>query len=341
MLENIEKILISRHGLLATAVAGFVGNLADANGGGSKFYIAAILFAIILIWGYIDQRQKAKLYKDDMVPIPIVISIDDNTSNAILLERLIDEIEKSDSRFKNHKANLEKYFNITHEMLTFKYDGDMYDERRVISFLQIIRYELNDIQNRLKGKALFHLYYLKRPAFAIAIGGIFERDGVVIYQNNDSKNAIDRIATIIDTRQYKEILESFEHFDFIKSFKNSESKKLLIVIQISVHEIPQNNPDLVDFENVITLRSRLNGTIPPDKKSVDKGIWIEHAQEIYNIINEYKSDYPDLTIAHAMPEGVAILLGMGIANYWDVKVTQYDKGSYPTVVNLRHIEYYF
>ena len=340
MSDFLEKILVNKQGLIATAIAGFGSLIAEAWIGKIGYAFVFGLAAIVLFVGYLEEKKKAKLYKNGTVPVPIVINVGDNTDNTNYLALLVSEIEKNDEQFVDFQTNLAKYFNITEDMLMFKYDGDLYDNNRLISFLQIIRYELNDIQSRLQGNAHFHIFFLRRPAFGLAIGGMFSRDGIIVYQNNDSKNNIDRIATI-DTRQYKESIDSYKHFKMEKSFNNKENQTLLIVIQVSSHMVDVNHRDFAHFENKLILTRIGNGTIPYDQESVDSGIWIEHAQELYNIINKIRIEFKHFTIAHSMPESLAIILGMGLDNYWDISVTQYEDDHYPEVINLKKIKYYF
>jgi len=340
MIELLEKVLISKHGVFATFVAGFGGLFSDALFGTYGFIATLIIALIILIIGARKENEIANLYNNETIPIPIVISIDDNTPIKMLLKSLLSRIIEEDSRFNKLMNKLEKYFNISDDMLTFKYEGDMYDNARLISFLQIIRYELNDIQRRLDNKAQFHILYLKRPAFGFVIGGMFRSDGIIIYQNNDYKNRLDRVASI-DSRKYKEKINKYKKFDIIKDFNNKENKKLLIIIQISSHEVSIKNKSFEDVENIITIRSKGNGTIPVDKESIDNDVWIEYAQEIYNVINKIKSDFDEITIVHSMPEAIAVIVGMALENYWDIDINQYDDSCYKHVINLKQIKYYF
>jgi hypothetical protein len=68
---------------------------------------------------------------------------------------------------------------------------------------------------------------------------------------------------------------------------------------------------------------------------------VEHAQEIYNIINAYKGNFTKIALVHSMPEAIGVILGMALENYWDVDVYQFDGGEYRTVINLKKIKYYF
>ncbi len=339
MIQTFVSGLSSRYGIFATTFAGFGGLAADAFFGKTGFAFILIV-ALLFLWLAIREEKAVEtLYKNETIPIPIVISVDDNTPMEILFTSLIMEIEK-DEKFKGLEEKLKKYFTITSEMLTFKYTGDMYDNDRLISFLQIIRYELNDIQSRLDNKAEFHIIYLKRPAVGFALGGMFRSDGIVIYQNNDYKNRLDKVVKI-DSRRYKEKVFAYEKFDVINSLESKEDKKLLIVIQISSHNISLTSEKLKAFKNVVSLISRGNGTISVDKKEVDEGEWIAYAQEIYNVINRIKDDFDEITLVHSMPEAVAVVVGMALENYWNINICQYDDSAYKKVINLKDIKYYF
>ncbi len=339
MIQTFVSGLSSRYGIFATTFAGFGGLAADAFFGKTGFAFILIV-ALLFLWLAIREEKTIEtLYKNETIPIPIVISVDDNTPMEILFNSLIMEIEK-EVKFKGLEEKLKKYFTITSEMLMFKYTGDMYDNDRLISFLQIIRYELNDIQSRLDNKAEFHIIYLKRPAVGFALGGMFRSDGIVIYQNNDYKNRLDKVVKI-DSRRYKEKVFAYEKFDVINSLESKEDKKLLIVIQISSHNISLTSEKLKAFKNVISLISRGNGTISVDKKEVDEGEWIAYAQEIYNVINRIKDDFDEITLVHSMPEAVAVVVGMALENYWNINICQYDDSAYKKVINLKDIKYYF
>jgi len=340
MIELLEKVLISKHGLFATFVAGFGGLFSDALFGTSGFVVTLLIALIILFIGVKKENEISELYNNDVIPIPIVVSIDDNTPIKMLLNSLILRIIEEDSRFRDLTDRLEKYFNISDNMLMFKYEGDLYDNARLISFLQIIRYELNDIQLRLDNKAQFHILYLRRPAYGFALGGMFRSDGIVVYQNNDYKNRLDKVA-VINSRQYKEKITKYKNFEIIKDFNNKENKKLVIIIQISSHEVSVKNKSFENVENIMIIRSKGNGTISTDKVDIDNGIWIEYSQEIYNVINKIKSDFDEITIVHSMPEAITVIVGMALENYWNIDICQFDDSIYKKVINLKQIKYYF
>ncbi len=336
----LARVFSGSHGVVATTIAGFGGLFADAFFGKNGFVVTLVIALFILLLGFVKEWKTSSLYMKETIPIPIVISVDDNTPVHLLFHSLVKSIGKYDKRFTKLDKKLEAYFHISSRMLTFKYDGDMYDNARLISFLQIIRYVLNDVQSRLEHKAEFHLLYLRRPAIGVALGGMFRTDGIVVYQNNDYSNTVDRVANI-RSRKYKEHTTHFQHFDVDVSLNDTNDSKLLIAIQISSHKVSTNDPVLEGYENIITLLSKRNGTLPTDNESLQSDLWVEHVQEIYNVINTYKGEYPEMTLIHSMPEAIGVMLGMALENYWDIDVCQYDQGSYRTVINLKNIKYYF
>ena len=288
---------------------------------------------MLLSWSVVDEYRMRKFYTNEVLPIPIIISVDDpKPLNAIYLS-ITKEIEK-DKRFKDIEKKLNRYFNISRNDLLFQYNGSMYDNERLISFLQIIRYSLNAIERRFDNKVQFHIAYLKRPAIGFVVGSMFRSDGIVVYQNNDFQDRFDRVATI-SSRQYKEQITEYKKFSLVKNISNSQSKSLLLVIQLSSHNVSYDNDTFKDFENKVILKSLGNGTIGMDED------WVLYAQEIYNTINNLHLQYSDITIAHSMPEAVSIIVGMALENYWNINITQFDKGDYKAVINLQSIHYYF
>jgi len=311
----LNRVLSSTYGIWATTVAGFGALFADAFVGKAGFIATLLLALVLLLIAFIKERKVQQLYANETIPIPIVVSVDDSTPIEIHFKALLTRIAEDDSRFEGLEKKLESYFNISGQMLMFKYDGEMYDRARLISFLQIIRYVLNDIQRRLDNKACFHLFFLRRPAVGVALGGMFRTDGIVVYQNNDYSNTLDKVAKI-DSRKYKENVSNFKHFKIMKKLKDKKERHLLVAVQISSHKIALEHPSLRQFKNVIALESVRNGTLPTDAESFKNDLWVEHAQEI-------------------------IILGMALENYWNINVYQFDRGEYRNVINLQEIKYYF
>lgn len=333
MFKHLGNIFENHLFQASMALAGFGGLLSDAYLGMYGFWITLLIALVLLSWSVVDEYRMRKFYTNEVLPIPIVISVDDpKPLNAIYLS-ITKEIEK-DKRFKDIEKKLNRYFNISRNDLLFQYNGSMYDNERLISFLQIIRYSLNAIERRFDNKVQFHIAYLKRPAIGFAVGSMFRSDGIVVYQNNDFQDRFDRVATI-SSRQYKEQITEYKKFSLVKNISNPQNKSILLVIQLASHNVSYDHDTFKDFENKVILKSLGNGTIGMDED------WVLYAQEIYNTINNLHLEYSDITIAHSMPEAVAIIVGMALENYWNINITQFDQGDYKTVINLQSIHYYF
>jgi len=313
------------------ALAGFGSLISDAYFGNIGFVISLVLAIGLLLWAFVDEYQHYKVFNNEILPIPVVISIDDVTPLPIIFSSIVSKIE-DDTAFKDLEKYLEKYFHIHKDMLMFKYNGSMYDTGQLLSFFNVIRYQLNHVEKRLNNKVQFHVAYLRRPALAIAMGGMFRTDGIVVYQNNDHKDCFDKVATI-DSRQYKEKVDSFKKFDVTYNIKEEEDDTYLIFIQISSHLVTKDHPEFDHFKNIITITSKGNGTIGQDED------WVRYSQEIYTVINQLNVGRKSITLVHSMPEAVGIILGMALENYWHITITQFDQSDYKNVITLNSIKY--
>lgn len=311
-----------------------IGSLISDAWFGHLGFIATFAVVLPLVgWAYIEERRKRHLYTTEIIPVPVVIRVDTNTPYESIFASLFDTIA-NDSRFREHEKLLEKYFGIRTDMLFFDFTGSLYDEKEIVAFFNLVRHQLNLVEKRLENKVQFHVALLRRPAFAVAMGGLFRTDGIAVYQNNDVKDRFDRVA-VIDSRRYKEGVDSFEKFDVSEDFKQANPKTVLIILQIASHRVDTDSPDFADYPDRVYLRSKGNGTIGPNED------WIRYAQEIYTVINRLNGGGRRFILAHSMPEAVALILGMALENYWDITVTQYDRGRYRNVVNLNRMRYYF
>lgn len=305
----------------------------DALFGQYGFQVTLVLFLILLLWSLVDEYQEYTFYTNETIPIPVIVSVDDTIPLETIYASILLEIGKNPKYKKLDKA-LKKYFHVDPEMLMFKYSGSIYEYNRLLSFLNIIRYQLNEIEKRLNNKVQFHVAYLRRPAVAVAMGGMFRTDGIVVYQNNDHKDRFDKVATI-DSRQYKEHVTEFKKFTLSRELPEPEDNNIVVFVQISSHKVSHNNSQFEHFKNRIFMQSKGNGTITMDED------WVRYAQEIYSLISQLDPVTKKITLVHSMPEAVGLILGMALENYWDITITQYTPKGYKNVVTLDQITYYF
>jgi hypothetical protein len=329
MLKFYKNIYTNQYFQFSMLIAVIGGLISDQYGVGYSYVFSLVLLG--LITAFLSEKKRYQIYSRETIPIPIVIKVDDGTYTANAFRSLIKAIEIED-KFENLEENLKKYFSITRDELIFEYKGNLFDEKKLISFFQIIRYELNRIENRLDNRVIFHLSYYRRPAIGFMIGTIFRTDGVVVYQRADANDIFNPIAKI-DSRRYKERIENFEKFHIDKQIIGSD--KVVIVIDAASHKVDYKHEIDNQTTSIIHLTAKNNGTIGLDED------WVRYAQEIYRILNEAQVVFKKIKILHAMPEALAVIVGMAIENYWPIEITQYDNGTYPTVMSMNQYKYYF
>ena len=106
------------------------------------------------------------------------------------------------------------------------------------------------------------------------------------------------------------------------------------MINSASHKVNLRAKSLKKYKSVITVNLVENGTIPYESD------WTIYANEIYNILNDLQTRYTNITIAHSMPEAIAVILGMGLENYWNIHITQYSDNDYKNVFTMNRIKYY-
>lgn len=327
----MQNVIENKYIKIGSVVAIFLGLFADFMSTPIYFAVALVVVSIFTMVAFFDEKKKKKIYTKQSVPVPIVISVDSTKSTNHVFDMLIKRIETSE-KFENLEENLKKYLNIVKDDIVFHYTGSVYDKERLTSFLQIIRYKLNQIEINMKSNVEFHVAYYERPAIGFLIGAIFKTDGIVVYQNSDSKDDFEKIAKI-DTRNYKNKVHEFTKFKVEKKF--NESDTVLLAIKASSHDIAFNSDSLKSYNNIISMYANHDGTIRIDED------WVLYAREIVTVLNELQPQYKNITIVHNMPEALAIIVGMAIGNFWNIQMTQYDRGEYKNIIKLNEVKCYF
>ena len=317
----------------ALALSVIVGFIADYAANSWIYMLGIIIVMVAFIAASIENTKMKKFYKNSTIAIPIVINIDSNKSAEHIFDNLLKDIEQKYG-YKELEQNLKKYLNVIRDDLIFTYTGDMYDNARLLSFIQIISYQINKIERNLKNNVIFHLAYYKRPAVGFALGYVFENDEVAIYQKNPDKDQFDQVAQT-ENRNYKTVVNEYVKFDVSQIKEDTKSDTVLVTIKASSHNIALNSPSLEHYTNVISMHARHNGTISLTED------WVLYAREIFTLLNSLQTKYKSITIAHSMPEALAVLVGMAIGNFWHTKITQFDSGEYNELIEMDKIKCYF
>jgi hypothetical protein len=336
MIENIfQHKLLSILGIIASII-GLLAEFFLNRGVGGYIYLGIfIIIMLALIWVAIDEYKRNKFFKNSQIHIPVVINVDSSKPSNHIFNLIIERIEKL-TGINNYEDGLKKYLNIVRNDLVYEFGtglANIYQKEKLFSFLQIISYNLNKIQSSLKSKVIFHVAYYVRPSVGFAVGVVFENDEVIVYQNNPDKDIFDEIGHTKE-RNYKTNVKNFEKFD-IKKIENGEGDEILVAINASSHKVNLNTDSLKKYKNIIVLNARHNGTIKLDED------WMQYVREIFTVLNELQIKYKHIVIAHAMPESIALLVGMAIGNYWNITITQYDNLEYKKVFNMKEIKLYY
>lgn len=330
-LDNfLENKIISFVGILAIVLGTFTVAIDSQI---VNWLITIMLFgAIVSAWIY--EYIKSKKLSSMQIHIPIVIKIDDGPDVEYAMDELINSIEKK-YNLKDYKSVLQKYFSINYKRLVFeeKYDIENFD--RLMSFARIIHYNIQQLETMLAQPIKLHIAFYRRPAFGFLIGTMFRTNNLAIYQNNDFKNCFECVADI-KNRKYKERIafENFTKYSIKMSLEDDQSDMVLVVINSASHSVNTEDKKLKIYKNRTIVSLKENGTIPYEND------WICYAQEIYNVFNCLQANGKKMIVAHAMPEALSVMLGMGLENYWDIKITQYIDGTYQEVFSMKDIRYY-
>lgn len=329
--EFLADAIDSKVGILAMTIIAFGGLISDAMTTGYIFVVYAGL--ILMLYALLKEWKRRDHYSRPAVSIPVVFNISNPADCRSALNALYGMLEQE---YSGHRESLKRYFNITDEDLIFHYNGDIYDTPRMIDFLKICKHDLKRLDARTPGNVRFHIAYIGPISGSILVGTLFSTEGVTFYQYDRSSKSYS-IALQIDDRHYKEPIERFEILEgnlsqTLKSIGECPGKSVTLALELSSHKIDTAELD----EPKILLKSSRGATLD----NADE--FIRANREIYTVINELQTRCEEITLVYSIPTALGLLLGISLQTYWNVRLTQYDKGRYRTVIeSLREIEYRF
>ena len=322
----VNNILSNKYTQIVTFLAIPMAFLADFSGFGFSYLIASIIVITFLGLAFKDEQNKSLLYSQKNIPIPIVFNISNPADSKSALGSLFEILNEE---YSDHKQNLEKYFNIIENDLIFKYDGDIFDEKRFIDFLKITKHDIKKLEAQTNKNIHFHIVYIGPIANAILIGTMLGTEGITLYQYNKSSDSY-AISLEIKGREYKENVKEFKIIE--KEVIGEIKESVTVAIDLASHKVALGKLE----KPIVHLESKIGATIKDPKD------FIRANQEIYAVINDLQQTCSNIKLAYSMPTTVAIMLGMSIQNYWNIEITQFSDGEYKSVVkNLNEIKYYF
>ncbi|GEM_PF-1602261 len=317
-------------GLLATIAPSFVAVISPY----AVFGVGAISIIILLV-GIITEAKKYQIYTQENLPLPIVINISNPHNENDALNSLFTLIQKQPI-YNNYKKDIEKYLGITSQDLVHKYNGDIFDTPRLISFLQITKKLIEKVKEKTPQDSTIYLAYIGPISVAWLIGAMLQREGMIIFQRNQATNSYESVITVKD-RELKEKITHLEKFTQTKLIANNNTGKLTVAIDTASHKIKLNNPEIKDYGDLISLENTNSNTIE------FREIWLDYVREISHILNEEQQNYEEIKLVYSMPVSLAIAGGMAIGNYWNIILTNFNSEpqSYQDLIKINQVKYYF
>lgn len=322
----LKNTLTNNYTQIALIIGAFGGLLSDALGQG--YSIAIIIAIVLVVYAIYDEKKTDSVYAQPNIPIPIVFNVSNPADSKSALTALFGILE---TKYPNHRANLEKYFNIIESDLIFKYDSDIFNQERFVDFLKISKHNIKKLESQTPRNVHFHIVYIGPIANAILVGTLFGTEGVTLYQYTKSSDSYSRVIDIAN-RTFKEGVKAYRTIQKTVIGELENASEVTVAIDMASHKIALSKLT----EPIIHLESTIGATID---KAED---FIRANKEIYSVINELQQQVPKIKLVYSMPVTLGILLGMSIQTYWDIEVTQYSEGDYKSVMNhLNTIKYYF
>ena len=281
-----------------------------------------------------DELRKTDIYQHAAIPLPIVINIANPASSQSALESIFAIVEKN-SRFRNHRHNLEQYLAIKFSDLIYDYPGDIHNIDMLKDFLKIVRHNLEQLKGKTPRNTTLYLAYIGPSSVGILIGTLFGTDSIKIFQYNKSSNSYYEAIHIQD-RRIKEPVNQFEKFS-IDHPTAQTNERVTVAIDVAAHRIKLNDPSIQTYGDIIYLESKSAGTVGANED------WIQYSQELFTVLNQAQQKYKEIRLVYAMPVALAVALGCALQNYWRIQLTNYDKenNTYKDLILMNEIQFYF
>lgn len=334
MIDTLIRFLENKFVSLAGIIGVLLGFFSDALDNDIVKWVIFVFIVFLFVCAVVNEYSLNSKFNKEVIRIPVVIQIGSKVEASYVMNNLIEEIEKIEN-MRSYKRDILRFLKIDLDSFIYEFKGDIYDFDNLMDFSRYINHEIKKLQAQVGNKIEFHVAYYQKPAIGFLLGTIFKTENITVYQNNDYENKFCKVFDI-NSRKYKENKSDNKFYTIDRSCMNDESNEILVVLNSSSHNVNVNSDNLKQYTNVVKLTLNSNGTIPYEMD------WIEHAQEIYTLLNELQVKYQHIVLAHAMPEALSLVLGMAVENYWNLTITQYNPttSDYDEMYTMNQIKYY-
>lgn len=335
MIDILIRFLENKYVSLAGILGLLLGFLSDALDNDIAKWIILALIVILFIFAIVNEYRLNSKFNKEVIHIPLVIKIGSKLEASYVMNNLIEEIERIEN-ISNYKREILRFLKVDLGSYVYEFNGNINDFENLMDFSRYINHEIKKLQVQIGNKIKFHVAYYQKPAIGFLFGTIFKTENISVYQNNDYENKFYKVFDI-NSRKYKENKNGNEYYTIDrKSLKDEDNNEIVVVLNSSSHNVNINSQKLRKYKNIIKLTLNSNGTIP---YQID---WIEHAQEIYTLLNELQTQFNHIILVHAMPESLSLVLGMAIENYWNLTITQFNPSTsdYDEIYTMNQIKYF-
>lgn len=332
-LANPREIVIENP---YTAFAGSFGTIAslwstayNPSGVWTIFTISLIIF----LAGIVVEGNKYKIYKEEALPIPVVINIANAANSLDALNSLFNLIQAK-REYRNYRKNIEQYLGITEGDLVYKYEGDIFDTEHLKEFLKITRHDLERVKRKTPQNSIFYLVYIGPISVGFLVGSMLGREGMLLFQRTQDKNTYECVMEVKD-RNLKEDAPIFEKFDVIYQNIDSGKDRVTIAIDAAAHKVKLSDPSISSYGDIIVLQSKTGNTIGYEED------WTQYCREIFNVLNKAQQNYQEIRLVYSMPVNLAVAVGMATQHFWNILLTNYEgkTGEYKDLIKMNEVTY--
>ncbi len=294
-----------------------------------------LLSLAIVAIGIVTETGKYIIYTQKSLPIPIVINIANSAPELDALNSLFALIQQEPD-FSNYQKNLARYLRIDASDLVFKFEGDIFDTDKLKDFLKIVRHDLGKIKEKIPQNSQICLVYIGPASVAFLIGSMLAREGLRIFQRDQTNNSYQCVLEVRD-RLLKEKISQFEKFELTDRRSTPRSEKITVAIDTSSHKTNINVPSIQTYGDIICMQNKSSNTILFEED------WLQYCREIFHVLNQEQQQYQEIKLVYSIPISLAIGVGMAVQHFWNIQLTNYDPktGEYRDLIKMNEVTYHY
>lgn len=284
------------------------------------------VYIAILPFYFVNLYRKAKRLVSEK-HIPIVITTVSAKETKKIHERAKKIIEE-EKKFKSFK-DVEDYYNIRLDSLVISYEKSLASNDRKLFFkiLRRVFYEVNDIDEKVEGDNVFHLFIWGYSSIyiALALGILLGRRKIIAYKPSGPSDwkPIDLTNNIGEVRRTD--INNYEHIDI--SSNSIDNDDIAVILELGSKPIESECKKYIENKlsksinkpiDIVTIRFK------GGKGELDEEKHLKLLKEVYHAINNIIKCDKRIHLFYSMPVSLAYWLGAALMIYPKMTVYMYD-----------------